>query len=197
MLNSNYPSLTASGFVEAFSHSPINDPSIVGYITDSSPKNKVPDDLTESLSILDKLASLSLSAHSVTTTEMATAVSSASSFNSDVRNIEPLTNNSGMFHLVTVLLVFFEWFKLASFFCYESFLRLLVKWKVQYECLNLKKLEYIFDSLHIYVLFFWSCRYTFLFNFVLNWFIVRFLHLFLQLSKISIYKCIHSCMFLL
>jgi hypothetical protein len=126
-LNSNYPSLAASGLVEAFSHSPINDPSIVGYITDSSPKNKVPDDLTESLSILDKLASLSLSAHSVTTTEMATAVSSASSFNSDVRNIEPLTSNLGMFLLVTVLLVFFESFELASFFCYESFLRLLVK----------------------------------------------------------------------
>jgi len=48
---------------------------------------------------------------------------------------------------------------MASFFYYESFLGLLVKWELQHGGLILKNLEYISESSCICILFFWSCQY--------------------------------------
>lgn len=75
---------------DGFVHSPIDDPSIIGYITDSSPKNKLQQEPTEEEpSILNKLASLSIS----TNTQQVETTSN--SLNPNAGNLEPIpTTNS-------------------------------------------------------------------------------------------------------
>lgn len=76
---------------DGFSHSPINDPSIIGYITDTSPKNKIQQETAEEPSILDKLASLSISSKT-----QSVATTSNNSSHSDIIKSEPeiQSNNS-------------------------------------------------------------------------------------------------------
>ncbi len=86
--------------------------------------------------------------------------------------------------------------KMASFFYYESYIGLLVKWKRHNEGLILKSLKYIILSSFLYILIIWCERYIFVFNFVLNWFKRSIFYIFLQKSEKSIYIFIYSCIYL-
>ncbi len=58
---------------------------------------------------------------------------------------------------------------MASFFRYESYIGLVVKWKVHNGGFILKNLKYIFKNYYVYILIIWCEQLKFVFHFVLNW----------------------------
>lgn len=105
---------------DGFSHSPINDPSIIGYITSpkTSPTNKIQqmEQTEEEPSILDKLASLSISSN---TQPIVTTRS-----NSDIIKSEPEipTNGSSNF-IKCIQFVYLNGFQWTFLFCIDTLLK--------------------------------------------------------------------------